>query len=331
MTPFRVAGWGRYRPRASRPSTDLDAEFGRPPGWTEEAFGIRCRGVAAADETSSAMGAAAAAEALGRAGWAEGAFDVLIGACGVMEQPIPGTSALIQDRLGLGGSGIPAFDVNQTCLSFLVALDVAAMGLGAGRWSRVLIVSSDVASAGLDPRTPHASAIFGDGAAAVALEAGPPGSGPGLLSARFETYGQAHALATLAAGGTRVRVEEGLDALLAASRFRMEPFAVFKAAARRLPPLIERVMAEAGMALDEVDLVVCHQASHAGLAHVRRLLGARPERVVDLFATTGNQIAASLPFALAHALDEGLAREGDRLLLLGTSAGVSVGAAVLRL
>ncbi len=151
MTPFEMVGYGRYRPRESRPSVELDARFNQPPGWTEGKFGIRERGIAAPDETSSFMGAAAARDALAMAGWAPGAFDVLIGACGVMEQPIPETSVLIQNALGLGKSGVWAFDVNQTCLSFLTALDIAAMGMDTGRFKRALIVSSDIASAGLVP------------------------------------------------------------------------------------------------------------------------------------------------------------------------------------
>lgn len=151
MTPFEMVGYGRYRPRENRPSVELDARFNQPPGWTEGKFGIRERGIAAPDETSSFMGAAAARDALAMAGWAPGAFDVLIGACGVMEQPIPETSVLIQNALGLGKSGVWAFDVNQTCLSFLTALDIAAMGMDTGRFKRALIVSSDIASAGLVP------------------------------------------------------------------------------------------------------------------------------------------------------------------------------------
>src|SRR5690606_29544664 len=129
------------------------------------------RGVADEHETSSAMGAAAAREALAMAGWEDGAFDVLVGACAVMEQPIPGTSVLIQDALGLGKSGIWAFDINQTCLSFLTALDVVAMGMETGRFKRAVIVASDIASAGLDKAEPQTFAIFGDGAAAICLEA----------------------------------------------------------------------------------------------------------------------------------------------------------------
>ncbi|NWM54810.1 3-oxoacyl-ACP synthase, partial [Escherichia coli] len=87
------------------------------------------------------------------------------------EQPIPGNAPLIQRRLGIGSSGITAFDINATCLSFLVALDTLLTGMAVGKWRRGLIVSVDIASAALDFGSPEASVIFGDGAAAVAIEA----------------------------------------------------------------------------------------------------------------------------------------------------------------
>jgi 3-oxoacyl-[acyl-carrier-protein] synthase-3 len=328
--PLRIAGYGAYRPREHRRSEQLDSLYGQTSGWTEEIFGIVSRGLAAPDETTSMMAAEAGRRALAATGWAEGGFDVLIGACGVMEQPIPGVSVMVQQALGLGGSGIMAFDVNQTCLSFLTALDVSAMGFLSGRWKRALVVSSDIASAGLDLATPHASAIFGDGAAAVCLEAIQDPDGPALLARGFETYGEGRELCSLRSGGTRIRVEEGYEALLAGSRFQMDAFGIFKAAARRLPPLIDRVLGEAGLIRETVDVIVPHQASKPGLDHVRKLMGGDPARVVDIFADHGNQIAASLPSALVWAHVEGRLKPGTTVLLLGTAAGISAAAMVLR-
>lgn len=330
MTPMILAGLGAYAPRDIRSSEALDAVFGQPPGWTEAQFGIAARGVAAPDETTSMMGAEAARRALAAAGWADGEFDVLIGACAVMEQPIPGASVLIQDALGLGRSGIWAFDVNQTCLSFVTALDVAAMGFETGRFRRALVVSSDIASAGLDWATPAAAAIFGDGAAAVCLEVGTDPDGPGLLARGFETYGEGKDLATLRSGGTRIRVEHGIEALTEGARFHMDAFGIFKAAARALPALIDRVLGEAGLTRETVDVIVGHQASAPGIEHVRRLMGGDPDRVIDIFATHGNQIAASLPTALVEARARGRLGPGKTVLLLGTAAGISAAAMVLR-
>lgn len=330
MTPMTLSGFGACAPRDQRPSTALDAVFGQPEGWTEAQFGIASRGVASPEETTSAMGAEAARKALAMAGWAPDDLDVIIGACGVMEQPIPGTSVLIQQALGLGKSGVWAFDVNQTCLSFVAALDVAAMGFESSRFRRALIVSSDIASAGLDWDAPHAAAIFGDGAAAVCVEAGGSTDGPGLLARGFETYGEGKDLATLRSGGTRVRIEHGLEALAEGARFQMDAFGIFKAAARCLPDLLDRVLAEAGLTRETVDLVVPHQASAPALEHARRLMGGDPDRVLDIFSTRGNQIAASLPTALTEAHARGLLTPGKTVLLLGTAAGISTAAMVIR-
>ena len=331
MTPLKIVGFGSYQPRQQRASTELDAIFGEAPGWTEEKFGIRSRGIAGEDETSSVMGANAAREAIAMAGWGEGEFDVLIGACAVMEQPIPGTSVLIQDALGLGKSGIWSFDVNQTCLSFMTAIDVAAMGFETKRFRRAVIVAADIASAGLDRTDPQTFSIFGDGAAAICVEATTDANGPGLLSRGFETYGEGKHLATLRSGGTRIRAEGHLDELLEGSKFRMDAFGVFKSAARCLPRLLDTVLGAAGVNRETVDLVVCHQASHPGLEHVRRLMGGDPDRVIDIFATHGNQIAASLPTALVTAQRAGRVRDGSTVLMLGTAAGISAGAMVLRI
>jgi 3-oxoacyl-[acyl-carrier-protein] synthase-3 len=327
---FAIVGWGAYRPRQTLASDELDQRHGHPPGWTEAEFGIAARAVAAADETTSAMAAAAARIALDRAGWGDALPDVIIGGCGVMEQPIPSTAVLVQERLGLGLSGVPCFDVNQTCLSFVAALDVAATGIAAGRWKRALVFASDIASAGLDPAVPKTRSIFGDGAAAIAIEACDDGT-RGLIGAASVTHGAHHALAQLRAGGTRLRVEEGYDALVAGSRFEMDAFGIFKAAAKALPGVIERALAEAGVAREELACVVCHQASAPGVAHVRRLFAPNDARVIDLFATHGNQIAASIPTVLAHALENRKAKRGDTILLLGTAAGISATAMVIRL
>jgi 3-oxoacyl-[acyl-carrier-protein] synthase III len=115
--PFSIAGSAVTLPARAVASVEVDARIGMAPGYIESAFGIRRRRWAGADETSSAMAASAASQALEAAGWLPDSLDVIVGACGVMEQPIPGTAPLVQGRLGLGASGIPAFDVNASCRS----------------------------------------------------------------------------------------------------------------------------------------------------------------------------------------------------------------------
>lgn len=323
---FTLAGSGTYDPRTAVTSDALDAREGRPAG-SSAALGIAERRYAAADETSSMMGAEAARRAIADAGWLPQEVDALIGACGVMEQPIPGTASLVQRRLGLGDSGIPAIDINATCLSFLPALDHALMGMALRKWRRVVIFASDIASAALDHRDPEISAIFGDGAAAVALEAQGPSR---LLASRFETYGDHADLCRLEAGGTRLRPHEDMAGFLAHSRFTMEGVALFKATARRFPRFLARLLDAAGITAGALDSIVPHQASAPAIEHLANALGGDRDRIVDSFSTLGNRIAASLPHALDKARREGRLRPGSTTLLVGTSAGISLGGAVVR-
>lgn len=324
---FAVAGSGAYLPQRVVTARELDILTGRPEGSTGRTFHLRERRWASSAETSSQMGAWAAEAALAEADWDPASLDVIIGACGVMEQPIPGTSVLIQRRLGLGDSGIPAFDVNATCLSFLLALDQLLTGFAIGRWRRGLVVSADIASAALDFSDPEASVLFGDGAAAFALEADGPHR---RLAHRFNTYGEAADVCRLEAGGTRLRPDEDLDAFLAGSKFRMEGRGVFRATSRRFPEFLSALLTAADVSPDDLDVVIPHQASAAALEHLRRAIPSGDEKVVDIFADIGNQIATSLPFAWHVARRRGLLRPGEHGLMIGTSAGVSLGGAVMR-
>lgn len=324
---FGIVGSGVYLPKRVVSAADLDALTGHAPGSTAERFGLRQRHWAQDDETSSFMGAAAAEMALAEAGWHPSTLDVIIGACGVMEQPIPGTSVLVQRRLGIGSSGIPAYDVNATCLSFLVALDRVLAGFALGEWRRALIVSADIASAALNFSDPEASVLFGDGAAAIALEADGPHC---RIAHRFSSYGDAADACQLEAGGTRLRPEADLAAFLAQAKFRMDGRAVFRATSRRFPEFLDALLETAGVAAGDLQLVVPHQASAAALEHLKRAIPDGARKTIDIYADIGNQIATSMPFALHEARRRGAIRPGEHALLIGSSAGVSLGGTVVR-
>jgi 3-oxoacyl-[acyl-carrier-protein] synthase-3 len=324
---FSIAGSAVTLPARAVHSSEVDRLIGAADGHVERSFGIRRRFWVSGDETSSSLAAAAARQALAEAGWQASSLDVIVGGCGVMEQPIPGTAPLVQQRLGLGASGIPAFDVNATCLSFLLALDQVLAGFALGRWKRALVFTADIASAALDFQDAEASVIFGDGATAFALEAGGPHE---CLALRIETYGDGSRLCRLEAGGTRVRPQDGLEAFLASAKFRMDGPGVFRHSARRFPPFMKRLLAAAGTPLADIGLAVPHQASAPALEHLKRFLPGGHEKVVDIFAEHGNQIATSLPHALHRVREAGRLVPGGRTLLVGTSAGISLGGAVVR-
>lgn len=324
---FGIAGAGVYLPRRIVTAAELEKASGLEEGALQRTFGVVSRRRACEDETSSWMACEAGQAALSEAGWNAESLDVIISACGVMEQPIPGTAALVQRRLGIGHSGIPAFDVNATCLSFLIALDRVLAGFALGEWRRALIVSADIASAALDPGDPESAVLFGDGAAAVALEAG----GPHLrLAQAFRTYGDGADLCRLEAGGTRIRPEQGIDRFLDHAKFRMNGPGVFQATARRFPGFLKDLLAEAGIAPSDLSCILPHQASRPALEHLKRSVPGSPDRTVDLFEDVGNLIATSLPFTLAVARSQGRLARGELGLIVGSAAGISLGGAIIR-
>jgi 3-oxoacyl-[acyl-carrier-protein] synthase III len=242
---------------------------------------------------------------------------------------MPCNAALIHRELGLSAHAIPAFDVNASCLGFLAALDTLSWPIAAGRYRKVLIVAADIASCGLDWRTLEASAIFGDGAAAVVVGPSPAGSDARILAADLLTLSDGVDLCRIPGGGSRhhpTRIDQPFAEL---AMFRMDGKGVFKLASQHLPGFIERLLARAGVTRDQLDWIVPHQASHLALSHLTRRLGFRAERVIDIFAEHGNQVAASLPTALDIAIRDGRIQRGQRLLLLGTGAGLSLGGIVL--
>jgi len=324
---IRILGTGEHVPQRCVPSATLDARWAKPAGWTRRHAGIDRRYYADTHETSSSMAAQAATAALRAAGLEAGQLDCIVSACSVMEQAIPCSAALIQRQLGLGESGIPAFDINATCLSFLAALDTMSLAVAAGRYRHVLIVSSEIASAGLPEDDAETAMLFGDGAGAVVIG---PGTDEGrILGSHFETYGVGAELCQVRAGGTRLRVREDMRAFLDGACFQMRGRQTYRMAAQRLPAFIARLFERAGVSLAQIDRIIPHQASAKALNHLQVLLGLPADQLVRTLAERGNQMAASIPVALHHAVTAGQVKRGDTIALIGSGAGLSFGGAVL--
>jgi 3-oxoacyl-[acyl-carrier-protein] synthase-3 len=327
--PLRILGTGEHVPSRRVDSSEFDARWGKPAGWTRKHVGIDYRHYAGAGETGSSMGAAAAEAALARAGLKAADVDCIISACSVMEQAIPSTGVLVQRRLGLSDTRIPAFDINATCLSFVTALDLASTAIAMGRYRRVLIVASEVASAGLNFDDPDTAPLFGDGAAAVVIGGCREEDGSALLAAHMETYSEGADLCQVRAGGTRLRIAD-LDAFRDGSRFEMAGKATYRLAAQHLPGYFQRLFAKAGVGPRDLAKLIPHQASVKALKNLEQVLGMHNGHIVRVLATRGNQMAASIPIALHHAIERGDLVRGDTVALVGSSAGLSLGGCVLR-
>jgi 3-oxoacyl-[acyl-carrier-protein] synthase III len=329
MLNAALLGTGACAGSRAMASVEIDARLGKPAGWLEGACGVVRRPVVAEGETQEGMAVAAARRALADANVEARDIDLLLFASAVGRQPIPSTATLIKRELGLNNCAAPAFDVNATCLSAVAAMEVAALYIGAGRARHVLIVASEIATRALpwtdDPAT---AGLFGDGAAAVVM--GPArGTGLHLKDVTIETWAEGYDYCALPAGGTRYDLHTNRDAFEANAFFRMDGHALFKLTRTKLPDFIGRLLARAGWTQDAVDLVIPHQASPLALEHMIRKCGFARERVVSTVTETGNLVAASIPMTLDTARREGRIKAGSKVMLIGTSAGVSIGGAIL--
>jgi len=323
---IRIVGTGVAMPSNAVTSTELDVRLGLADGTVERKTGVSRRYVESR-RNAAELGAEAARCALDAAGLGLDDIDCVVAASGTPDQPLPYNAALIHEALGFRSRGTPAFDVNASCLSFLMALDTTSYLIDARRYRRILIVSSDIGSPGLDWSHLEASGIFGDGAAAAIVEHAEH-SNSGILASSFATFSEGAHFCEIKGGGSRYPASGG-EGFPALAQFRMNGKAVFRLVSQHLPAFVERLVHDAGVCVADIPVVVPHQASDHGLDYVRRALDLRDDQLVDIFATHGNQIGASMPSALHAAIASGQLRRGDTTLLLGSSAGVSLGGMVL--
>ncbi|WP_420860522.1 3-oxoacyl-[acyl-carrier-protein] synthase III C-terminal domain-containing protein [Algirhabdus cladophorae] len=323
---LKVLGTGRALPCKKWLSTDLDKAHGYPEGTLEGLTGVTSRYLCDA-EGQIDLAQDAAQKALRSAGLGAQDIDVVLSTAAVAYQSIPAMAPLIQRRLGIADGRCFAADVNATCLGFPTALHMAAEKLQLQPEQNILIVAAEQASRGLPWDTrPQVAGLFGDGAGAAVVSGA---HHSGLLAAKFATYPSAYEACSLAAGGTRFDFQCDPQAFAAHSTFDMDAKALFRLTAKHFGGFVEDLLAMAQTQAADIKQVIAHQASPAGLNHLTRICGFDPAQVLNIASDFGNQIAASIPFALDYAVEHGHVRTGDRIALLGTSAGVSFGGLVM--
>ncbi|BCG95859.1 3-oxoacyl-ACP synthase III family protein [Mesorhizobium sp. 131-2-1] len=325
---INIIGTGGAVPTQCVTSRALEERFGLEKGRLEAATGVVERYVCEG-ESQIDLACTAAKLALEDAGIEASAVDLIIGGCGVPYQPLPATSPLVMQRLGLADGSAAAFDVNSTCLGFLTAFETASRLIEAGQSKTALVFSSEVASRALPWRDqPEVAALFGDGAAAAVLQGAKPREGR-VAANLMRTYPSAYEACGIGSGGTRFDFHSQPEEFARHSLFHMDGKELFRVTSRHFNGFVTELLQRAGWRHEDVDLIVPHQASPFALAHMARQTGFAPEKLVDISARYGNQIAASIPFALDIARREGRIAPGARLLFLGTSAGVSFGGMAL--
>ncbi len=324
----KIIGTGHVLPKQEVLSSELDKQLGLPQGKLESVGGVHKRYFASKDEYAAKLAAAAATQALSAAGLELSDIDCLVATSATMDQGMPSNAALIHAELGLSESAIPAFDINASCLGFLAALDSLTWMITAGAYKKVLLVAADLASCGLNWNHLESSAIFGDGAAAVVLTADNSG-GSRILASSLKTYSEGAHYCEIPAGGSRYHPSRIDQEFAPLTKFHMDGKKVFKLASTHMPDFMVNLLKNAGKSLQDIDWFVPHQASQLALHHLTRRLEVNPDKVINIFANHGNQVAASLPTALNIGIHDGRIQRGDTLLLIGTGAGLSIGGVVL--
>jgi 3-oxoacyl-[acyl-carrier-protein] synthase-3 len=329
MLPVKISSTGCYIPTRRVESTELDIRFGFKPGQIEELTGVGTRYYGNETETAPYMGARAVADALQRADLSIGQLDAVISVSGTSAQLIPCTASLILQEMGELDAGIAAFDFNATCLSFIAGFDAMAHLIAAGRYKRVVLVAAEAISPMLNPQHFESAALIGDGAAAVILEPAASGESSAMTGARLETYPrgipscQVKGLGTtLHPNGTRSSSEDD-------NYFFMDGQNLFRLTYALMPGFVDRFMNETKQCPEDFDFLIPHQASGPAVKIMLRryVPPGHDDQIYVYLKEFGNVGAASIPFGIHLAIDRGRVKRGDRILLVGTGAGLSLGAA----
>lgn len=310
-----ILGCGGCLPEQVLDNDALTARHGldTTDAWIRERSGITRRHIAGPGESATSLGAQAARRALAQAGATAADVDMVIVATATPDNAFPSTAAHIQRELGMERGF--AFDISAACTGFLYALSIADAMLRAGQARSALVIGTEVYSRLMDWSDRGTCVLFGDGAGAVYLRAEDRADGRGILSTHLHADGR-HADILYVEGTT--------------GPLRMAGREVFKHAVTKLTAVVEEALAANGLGRGDVDWLVPHQANIRIIEAMGRKLGLPPERVVVTVDQHANTSAASVPLALAVAVEDGRIRPGDMVLLEAIGGGLTWGAALVR-
>ena len=311
-----VLGLGMAVPDGVLTNAELEGSLDTTDEWIRTRTGIVERRIAAPNEATATFASAAGAHALKDAGLTPDDLDLILVSTCTPDYPIPGCAPLVQTTLGAGRAG--AFDLNAGCTGFVYGLSVASALVDAGTARHVLVCGADTLSRITDYTDRTTAVLFGDGAGAVVV-------GPGADERRVGPFvfgcdgSKADWLWMKAGGSVQPATEQTVRDRT--HTIEMHGQDVYKHACDRMTEAAREVLGE--RPLDEVDLVVAHQANARIVRTVAQRLGLRKEQVVDNIARYGNNSAASIPIALAESAANGRLRDGMTVLVVAFGAGFS--------
>ena len=321
----RITGWGKYAPRRVLTNAELEQMVDTSDEWITSRTGIKERRIAGPDEPTSYISTEAAKAAMKVAGVKPRDLDMIIVATSTPDYLLPPVSSQIQDMLG---AKCGAFTVVAGCTGWLYALAVGQQFIETGAYDTIVVIGAEEVSHAVDWTDRTTCVLFGDGAGAVVLQASETPTG--ILAFELGSDGSGYKHLIVPGGGAiKPMSHEVIDNR--ENYIRMNGREIFKFAARVLGRSLRRVLTEAGMSAEDIDLFIPHQANHRITEAAARLMHVPEDRFYMNIQRYGNTSAASIPIALCEAIEEGRCKPGDTLAFVAFGAGLTWGAAVVHL
>ncbi|EHQ62335.1 3-oxoacyl-(acyl-carrier-protein) synthase III [Paenibacillus dendritiformis C454] len=320
-----IIGTGKYVPERVLTNEDLEKMVDTSDEWIVTRTGIKERRIAAEHEATSDLAYHAAQEALKAAGITAEQLDLIVVTTVTPDMTFPSTACLLQERLGAKRAA--AFDLSAACSGFIYGLANASNFIAMGTYQYALVVGAECLSRITDYTDRNTCILFGDGAGAAVL--GPVAEGRGFQSFELGADGSGKELLKLEGGGSRhpashQTVDDKLHYLYMNGR------EVFKFAVRVMGNAADEALKKAGKMKEDIDLLIPHQANTRIIHAAIERLNLPEEKCVINLPKYANTSAASIPLALAEAVEEGRVKEGDTLLLVGFGGGLTWSASVIQ-
>jgi 3-oxoacyl-[acyl-carrier-protein] synthase-3 len=319
-----VTGWGRYAPSQVLTNADLEKLVDTSDEWITSRTGIRERRVAAAHETTASMGAVAGLRAIRTAGLEPNDIDLILLATLTPDYWMPSTAALVKEAIG--NTKATAFDVMAACSGFVYGFATAQAYIQAGLAKHVLVIGAELLTRFLDYTDRATCILFGDGAGAVVLSASDePG---GALGVEMTTEPQGAYMIWLPAGGSKAPPSAGTISR-GEHYVRMEGRETYRFATKTMATTALESIRRSGLQPGDIDLFVPHQANIRIIEAVAKGLDLPMDKMFVNLDKYGNTSAASVPIALAEAVNEGRVKVGDNVTIVAFGAGFTSGAVTI--
>ena len=321
----RIAGWGKCVPEKVLTNFDLEKMVDTSDEWIVTRTGIRERRIAGEGETTCSMSVTAAQRALERAGLQASELDLILVATSSPDYLLPPVSSMIQDRLG---AHCGAFSLVAGCTGFLYGLATAQQFIATSAYRNILVIGAETISPAIDWTDRNTCVLFGDGAGAVVLQASDTPTGVLSFVLGSDGSGAEHLMMP---GGGMVNPPSQKVVDERTHYIRMNGREVFKFATRVLGRAAAEAVEKSGLSLDDIDLIIPHQANLRIIEVAARQLSMSMDKMFVNIDRYGNTSAASIPIALVEALEQGRIGENSTILLVGFGAGLTWAAAVVKL